>query len=1020
MERGDQIRKLISIYKRRLWKFEEQKAIQGITADPNVEIQIEDINDNIAVLNEELEQLTLNSLSDISEFKIIDFTPKSPAFLHDTTDLDTKSTFIGRKNELNFLNKHMNRALEGKAQIVFIEGYAGGGKTTLLQAFAREMHKKNPELLIAWGRCESLDNVGMSYHPFQEVLDMFTGNIKPPLELSLITREQAERLWQNMFLFNQILLHYGLTLVDVLLSRKDILRRIESVIPLEMYDLDFLEPLKRSQPNVSEDLIGKTFFQQVTNVLSLFAKQRPLLIILDDLQWADEKSIKLLFSLARRLKKGRIFILGAYRSSVRNSEKHPLIALLSEFKQSLNDKRLDLSQTSNRDRQQFVEDVLDSEPNQLDFSFRQMLFNKTNGHPLFTIELLQMMRLRGDLIKDRQGRWIQSPELNWNYLPEKIEGVIKRRLSDLGTYFHELLTVASIEGKTFTAQIVAHTQRTDERQLLGQLSRTLAKKFRLIHSKGQLEVAGETLSCYQFNHGLFQEYLYKQLDPQECRLLHKEVGEILENLYGERSNEIASQLGYHFYKANNSFKASQYFHIAARQTTNTDDAIRYLTQALELTNKDNISQQYKLLLAREKIYDLQGKRKKQLEDLTMLLELIPALDDTKKQIAISIRQGNYFEELGDYQKALDIAETVVEYASQNFDLQVEIEAHIFLGRILWRQDEYILARAPLQHALKLAKNNSYYQNVAQSLFYIGQTYLGHYDYETARTYYLDALKIYQGINDQLGIADCLNTLGIIQYDLGYYSEAIEYNKKVLSIFLATGDRRGQIITLNNLGNNYCDLGDYALAKTHLENSLNLSIITDDRRFEALAKTNLALTYNLLKDYEYAYEYCNLALETLTEIQDRSIKGYTLYYLGCTLTGLHKFQEAVEVFEDAIVLRQDLGQDSRVLDNLAGLANLKYIQEKSFDAMEEVENILTTIDVHGIEGAEFPLVVYLTCYQVLEANQDPRADEILQTAYNLLQERSAKIDDETLRHSFLENVPAHREIVQAYEGKSDVV
>jgi hypothetical protein len=104
-----------------------------------------------------------------------------------------------------------------------------------------------------------------------------------------------------------------------------------------------------------------------------------------------------------------------------------------------------------------------------------------------------------------------------------------------------------------------------------------------------------------------------------------------------------------------------------------------------------------------------------------------------------------------------------------------------------------------------------------------------------------------------------------------------------------------------------------------------------------------------------------------------------------------------------------------MEPLAGLARACLGQGEVAQAQVHVEEILEHLDLEGntLDGTDEPFRVYLTCYRVLCANGDPRAEDILDTAHRLLQERASKIDDEELRHSFLENVPYHREIVAEF-------
>jgi len=150
-----------------------------------------------------------------------------------------------------------------------------------------------------------------------------------------------------------------------------------------------------------------------------------------------------------------------------------------------------------------------------------------------------------------------------------------------------------------------------------------------------------------------------------------------------------------------------------------------------------------------------------------------------------------------------------------------------------------------------------------------------------------------------------------------------------------------------------------------------------------------------------------------EIGDRRGEGYGLTYLGHALAGPGELKAAAKAYGKALYLRRELGQHGLAVDDLTGLAHTAMVQEDSERALEHVEEILAWIEANGTEEIEYPLQVYLTCYRVLRASQDSRAGDILNTAHRLLQERAAKISDEEMRCSFLENVATHREILSEF-------
>jgi ABC-type oligopeptide transport system substrate-binding subunit len=274
------------------------------------------------------------------------------------------------------------------------------------------------------------------------------------------------------------------------------------------------------------------------------------------MQWADSGSINLLFHLGRELAGTRVLLVCAYRPEEvalgRDGAKHPLEPVLSELKRAYGEIWIDLNQIQG---ERFVEDFIDSEPNRLGDSFRNQLFEHTSGHALFTVELLRDLQERGDLVTDNEGYWVEGPELDWNRLPTRVEGVIEARIGRLEEELRDILTVAAVEGEDFTAQVVAQVQEIQERKLLHILSRELEKHHKLVLARETFRLNGMLLSRYRFAHTLFQRYLYNDLSPGERTLLHGEIAAVLEELHGGDLDAVAVQLGMHYAAANMGDKA---------------------------------------------------------------------------------------------------------------------------------------------------------------------------------------------------------------------------------------------------------------------------------------------------------------------------------------------------------------------------------------------------------------------------------------------------------------------------------
>ena len=257
-------------------------------------------------------------------------------------------------------------------------------------------------------------------------------------------------------------------------------------------------------PTPNPQLDQEKIFQQYAAVVQALTREHTLILILDDLQWADSASLNLLFHLARQLKESRVLLVGAYRPDDvalgRGGERHPLEPILNELKRYYCDIVIDLSTAQAVEGRAFVDALLDAEPNRLAAEFRTELFARTEGHPLFTVELLHNLQERDDIVKDAEGKWVQNATLDWEAMPARVEGVIEERIGRLEDNLRETLNIGSVVGYDFAAQVVARVQQVQERELLKSLTRELAKRHRLVLELGETRVGKQFMSQYRFIH----------------------------------------------------------------------------------------------------------------------------------------------------------------------------------------------------------------------------------------------------------------------------------------------------------------------------------------------------------------------------------------------------------------------------------------------------------------------------------------------------------------------------------------
>jgi DNA-binding SARP family transcriptional activator len=559
-----------------------------------------------------------------------------PGFLTEDAEEVQPPVFVARERELVRLECLLKTTLAGRGSVTFVIGGAGRGKTALLAEFARRAMEAHPDLLVASGSCNAYSGIGDPYLPFCEVLGQLTGNVESRWATGTITRDHARRLWAALPKAAQVLLEHGPHVTAALLPGGALLSRCTGAgsqsAPWYQRLRQHVER-QRTQPGGLEQ---SYLFQQVTNLLRALSEDHPLLLILDDLQWADTASIGLLFHLARRLEGYRILVAGAYRPDEialgRQGQRHPLEQALAEFKRHFGDAWVDLGRVDEREGQQFVAALLKTEAHRLGEGFRQALFRHTQGHPLFTIELLKAMQERGDIVQDKEGRWLEGPSLSWEALPARVEAVIEERIGRVEGELREVLSVASVEGEEFTAQVVARVQNIQERRLLRALSHDLEKRHRLVRERAEIRIGRRLLSRYRFAHHLFQKYLYNSLGAGERRLLHGEIGAVLEGLYEGCTDELASiapQLAYHYSQAGDEGRTLKYLTLAgdgAMASYANEEAESYYRRALGLATAE--AERAHLLSEMGQALHRQGRFQEAMGTWGQGIELYRALEDS--------------------------------------------------------------------------------------------------------------------------------------------------------------------------------------------------------------------------------------------------------------------------------------------------------------------------------------------------------------------------------------------------------
>jgi DNA-binding SARP family transcriptional activator len=665
---------------------------------------------------------------------------QTPAFLDEEQPYD-RPLFVARERELMQLDALLDRALEGQGLVAFVTGEAGSGKTSLVQEFTRRAQEIHSQLLVATGNCNAYTGIGDPYLPFRDILHLLTGDVQARWAAGAMSGDQARRLWNALPLAAEALARCGPDLIDTFLRRSALLERAATrARGLDGADsIARLNALARLKPPALglQSPQQSHLFEQYSRVLQALAQKVPLVLVVDDLQWADPGSVSLLFHLGRHLLGSRILLVGAYRpeevalvtggasrreaalARAGSTERHPLEPVVNELQRDFGDVAVNIDRA---ERRGFVEALLDSEPNSLALNFREMLHRQTRGHPLFTVELLRGMQERGDLVRDSEGRWVEGPALDWGTLPARVEAAIAERVGRLSETSRAVLRVASVEGEEFTAEVVARVLGTSDRDLVTRLSSELDRRHRLVRAQSIRRVGSRRVSRYRFRNFLFQKYIYDDLDDVERAYLHEDVGTEVEGLYEDQAPEtaaIAPELARHFVEAGLAEKAVRYLLQAGENALHLsayEDGIAHLSRGLDLLrtlpeSPERDEQELHLQLVLGLAW--QGPKGAQSPELegayTRARELGHRLGRTSQLCQVVGELSNMYFVRAELRRARPMADEALNLARQTGDPLLVALAQWYLGLALFSSGEHSTARTCFDAVIDSYKPKEHHQ-----------------------------------------------------------------------------------------------------------------------------------------------------------------------------------------------------------------------------------------------------------------------------------------------------------------------
>ncbi|HEU0075337.1 MAG TPA: AAA family ATPase, partial [Dehalococcoidia bacterium] len=463
-----------------------------------------------------------------------------------------RTVFVGREQELRQLQQAYDAAVSGQGGLVMVVGEPGIGKTALCEQLATYVSIRGGRTLV--GHCYEEGSLSLPYLAFVEAMRTY------------VLARDPDGLKSDL----------GTGAADV----ARIVSEVRDRVQVELRDA--------SDP---EDDRWR-LLQSVTTFLRNAASVQPLVIVLEDLHWADRGTLDLLQHVARNLQGARLVVVGTYRD-VEVDRTHPLSGTLAELRRASNFLRVPLRGLTVDEVHRMYEAI---RGNEVPWGQAEAVHRQTEGNPLFVQEVLRYLVEEGYVV--RQGARYVGQGLGVG-IPEGLRDVVGRRLNRLGEKANRVLGVAAVIGREFRLDVLQMVLDATEEELFGALEE--AQERAIIEQHDVLGAMG-----FRFTHAFFRQTLYEEIFAPRRIRVHQQVGRAIEDVYARRLDEHAAELAEHFSQSTEAAdleKAVLYAEMAAKRALSVFDhgeAVGRLEQALkanEVLGDEDTSKRCDLLLA---------------------------------------------------------------------------------------------------------------------------------------------------------------------------------------------------------------------------------------------------------------------------------------------------------------------------------------------------------------------------------------------------------------------------------------
>jgi len=847
----------------------------------------------------------------------------------DLTDLGQKDIFINRETEISTLKKNIKREESENINTLLIEGVTGVGKTRLVKEIKRYTKE-----------------VGIDFYGGEE----FYESIQPFSQLQKIFSE--------------------------ILAKK----------PKIIDDEDVVELFKSEGEGLKEkskelDIADKYLFNELKKALENFASNDPYIMFIDNLQWIDPATSRLLEFLTEEIKNSSLLILGAYRKEEMNNpnSKKSIDAIIhSNHSKTVEIEPFDWKNT----RKLLISKI---GRNDVPGKFVEMIYEVTDGVPLFVEAFIDKM-LKDGILNPLKNEY--PSRLDEIKLPSEVKELYDNKFKELGKKEKEVLQLCSCFDNDFSKDLIFKAVKGEKNEIKKTIENLKRNNFLEDNQKGRSD----------FKLEMTRFFLYKTLSDSRRKELHKKLAQSLKGIDEEEVVDYHLKLGKHL-EVIDKFKEAIKVYLKgsdkAKKNYENDTAVQLYERALKILEEKHVKGIDKIkihedlsgVLERKEKYsealDHLKKAKKETEDRRRLLSL-------NRKIAGCLRKTNQYDKASQYiEEGLEILSKADEISYQdekekcrllkekgmvclrknefeecqnifndmkNLSDKIEskkdkAEAIHYLGTIAYYRSDFDQAKEHLQRSIELRKEVDDLEGLLKSYNNLGVVFRNLQEPNKALEFYKKANKIKKELGSEEDDLSALENIGIIYYDLGELDKSIEYYQKCLEIEKKVEDEHGMAATLDNIGVSFFGKGEFDKALEHHERSLELKKKFEDRSGISYSLYNKGLTYRGKGKFEKSLDLLKESLEIRKELEDKLNIGYSQLWIGILYLDMGKLDKSSEYLKKALDIFKETKSDHGMGMTLTYLGRLNIFQDSLDEAkkyLEHSEKIKSKLEEEGIK------------------------------------------------------------------------